>query len=185
MKTLDEVIAYFDNQTQQRHVYLTEDAEDIYNDALQYLKRYKKLADDSEAFAEWHENPPLSWDELKTMEGKPVWVDAESLPVGASPYWKDWYIIKSFSKDEFIYCNDGFKIDECQEANPPLTWDELQKMKGKPVWVEFLRDGESYDAEWIIIQDINDECMGDTQRFAYQKLDYSKLWQAYRKERHE
>ena len=42
MRTLDEVIAYFDNQTQQRHVYLTEDAEDIYNDALHYLKEYQE-----------------------------------------------------------------------------------------------------------------------------------------------
>lgn len=44
-------------------------------DALQYLKWYKELADDSEEFAEWKENPPLTWDELRTMEGKPVWVE--------------------------------------------------------------------------------------------------------------
>ena len=69
------------------------------------------------------------------------------------------------------------------EKNPPLSWDELKQMVGKPVWVEFLKDGESYDAEWIIIQDINNWCMGDTQRFAYQKLDYSDKWQAYRKEK--
>lgn len=72
---------------------------------------------------------------------------------------------------------------EHHEPNPPLTWDELKTILGKPVWVEYLKDGESYDAEWIIIQDINDECMSDTQRFGYQKLDYSDYWQAYRKER--
>lgn len=54
-------------------------------------------------------NDPLTWDELKQMKGKPVWVEAESLSVGVSPYWKDWYIIKSFSNDEFMYCNDGFE----------------------------------------------------------------------------
>lgn len=43
--------------------------------ALHYLKWYKELADDSEAFAEWKENPPLSWSELQQMEGKPVWVE--------------------------------------------------------------------------------------------------------------
>ena len=69
------------------------------------------------------------------------------------------------------------------KKNPPLTWDELKTMEGKPVWVEYLKDGESYDAEWIIIQDINDECMSDTQRFGYQKLDYSDYWKAYRKEK--
>ena len=45
MKTLDEVIAYFDNQTQQRHVYLTEDAEDIYNDVLHYLRELRYILD--------------------------------------------------------------------------------------------------------------------------------------------
>ena len=69
--------------------------------------------------------------------------------------------------------------------NPPLTWDELKQMEGKPVWVEFLRDGESYDEEWIIIKDINDVCMADTQGYAYTIDDYNanKGWQAYRKER--
>lgn len=47
----------------------------IQGDALQYLKWYKDLADDSEAFAAWKENPPLTWEELKGMEGKPVWVE--------------------------------------------------------------------------------------------------------------
>lgn len=45
------------------------------DDALQYLKWYKELADDSEAFAEWKENPPLTWDDLCKLHmiGEPVW----------------------------------------------------------------------------------------------------------------
>ena len=58
-------------------------------DALSYLKMYKELADDSEAFAEWKENPPLTWDELKQMEGKPVWIDSV-------PLVRRWVIIKKF-----------------------------------------------------------------------------------------
>lgn len=87
MKTLDEVIAYFDNQTQQRHVYLTEDAEDIYNDALHYLKEYRdhvhyvevEQEDFERLYAQLNKamdtNPPLTWDELQEMVGKPVWVE--------------------------------------------------------------------------------------------------------------
>lgn len=86
-------------------------------DALYYLKKLKRIEAMIEKIAIGNvedtlskmDNPPLTWDELKTLEGKPVWVDAESLPVGVSPYWKDWYIIKSFSNDEFMYCNDGFE----------------------------------------------------------------------------
>jgi len=46
------------------------------SDALQWLKGYRahieldKLRDKCET-----ENDPLSWDELRTMEGKPVWVE--------------------------------------------------------------------------------------------------------------
>ena len=76
MKTLDEVIAYFDNQTQQRHVYLTEDAEDIYNDVLHYLKEYRALElAYIKAMADLEDNQPLTWQEIQQMEGKPVWVE--------------------------------------------------------------------------------------------------------------
>ena len=67
------------------------------------------------------------------------------------------------------------------EDNPPLTWDELKEMEGKPVWLDV--DG------WLIIDHCgndyfstnsgalyfrkNDECFGD----------YGTDWTAYRKER--
>lgn len=82
------------------------------NDALFYLKEYRLVVENcAEALAEKYpsENVPLTWDELKQMKGKPIWIDAESLSIGASPYWKDWYIIESFSNNEFMYCNDGFE----------------------------------------------------------------------------
>lgn len=119
MKTLDEVIkAYevchasvlscegcpYDNGETWRD-------DDCYvHDALSYLKEYQTLQYSYiKAMADIEDNPPLSWDELKQMEGKPVWIEAESLSVGVSPYWKNWHIIKSFSNDEFMYCNDGFE----------------------------------------------------------------------------
>lgn len=118
MKTLDEVIKALEDANDGR-VACNGDTEcgyrDIGIDALHYLKEYQGYLigkEISEAFDEAYTemyNPPLTWDELKQMEGKPVWVEAESLSVGVSPYWKDWYIIKSFSNDEFMYCNDGFE----------------------------------------------------------------------------
>ena len=116
MKTLDEVIESITTQSglEIRNVRKPERDRfwvdrDTYNDALHYLKEYRKLDSlDAVAFPE-DDNPPLSWDELKAMEGKPVWIEAESLSVGVSPYWKNWHIIKSFSNDEFMYCNDGFE----------------------------------------------------------------------------
>lgn len=82
MKPLDEVIDGITKQSglEIRNVRKPEKDRfwvdrETYMDALQYLRWYKELADDSEAFAKWKENPPLTWDELRTMDGKPVWVE--------------------------------------------------------------------------------------------------------------
>lgn len=79
-------------------------------DSLHYLKEYQATQMAYiKMMADLKDNPPFTWSELKQMKDKPMWIDAESLPVGLSPYWKDRYIIKSFSNDEFMYCNDGFE----------------------------------------------------------------------------
>ena len=82
MKTLNEVIDSITKQSgfEIRDVSKPEKDRfwvdrETYNDALCYLRMYKELADDSEAYREWRENPPLTWDELKGMEGKPVWLE--------------------------------------------------------------------------------------------------------------
>ena len=87
MKTLDEVInaleicghdespkcPYFDTE----HWCCCEDhmrsISPLKNDALHYLKHLQEYYEMSR---EHHEsNPALTWDELKTMVGKPVWVE--------------------------------------------------------------------------------------------------------------
>ncbi len=122
MKTLDEVVKAMEYC--KNHDWCCKECpyrdEDICyeEDALHYLKEYQRYQNTPsrnghmalvDYFEESQKNPPLTWDELKSMEGKPIWIDSESISVGVSPYWKDWYIIKSFSNDEFMYCNDGFE----------------------------------------------------------------------------
>ena len=98
MKTLDEVIDYCEGkQTCGEWVGIA--------DALHYLREYrsdmKLWESDRKGFEAWIEqykeardkhqqavidmakNPPLSWDELKAMEGKPVWVEIN----GYNGYW--------------------------------------------------------------------------------------------------
>lgn len=77
------------------------------------------------------------------------------------------------------------------EPNPPLTWDELKQMEGKPVWVEGEHGFIWNHRSWVLIDpyDENDDliiCHGtDTghYEFAIGKEDYGTDWQAYRKER--
>lgn len=67
--------------------------------------------------------------------------------------------------------------------NPPLTWDELKGMEGKPVWMEceyFFRP------QWVILTDVYDEkamFIGDRIVDSELKEEMGNIWQAFRKER--
>lgn len=63
--------------------------------------------------------------------------------------------------------------------NPPLTWDELRQMKGKPVWVE----EKGMLSIWIIIGDVTENWLYSTDCNTYRHEDQGKIWQAYRKEK--
>ena len=73
-------------------------------DALQWLKGYRahieldKLRDKCEA-----ENDPLTWDELRQMEGKPVWVEP----------CKEWMLITEIETEPHIWLLslDGMDYD--------------------------------------------------------------------------
>lgn len=82
MKTLDEVIIGIKEQMGL--------GDPILIDALHYLREYRKLDSlDAVAFPE-DENPALTWNELKTMKGKPVWVEADD------GKYKKWFIVGNF-----------------------------------------------------------------------------------------
>lgn len=109
MKTLDEVIKAwsicFSDISRSDCTgcpYADEDGESAcFNhdreDALHYLKAYKEDKNDLTAlrayWAEQQANNPLTWDELKSMEGKPVWVEAL--------LYKQWAVI-AYIGDEYI-----------------------------------------------------------------------------------
>ena len=71
-----------------------------------------------------------------------------------------------------------------QEENLPLTWDELQKMVGRPVWVE-QHHGDTKG--WLLILRKCDDVVTCTTKhgnsFYLYKANYGEKWQAYRKER--
>ena len=104
MKTLDEVIKACEETVSD--VDRGVDIEGCYlgatetRDALHYLKHLQEYYNMSR---EHHEpNPALTWDELRTMEGKPVWV--EVLDDNGDHYkWRGdgWYIVKDFMQGYF------------------------------------------------------------------------------------
>ena len=114
MKTLDEVIKAFEicigyycsNAEHDVCPYLGESdmgcMKEPEKDALHYLKDYKRYQNTPSrighmALVDWFEesqkNEPLTWDELKVMEGKPVWIEWTGSP--------RWGIVDGIYKDAF------------------------------------------------------------------------------------
>lgn len=72
VRTLDDVIKIYERGISEVEAY------DAVEDALHYLKVLQKMQKAQPVTkGEWDElyNPPLTWDELRAMEGKPVWVE--------------------------------------------------------------------------------------------------------------
>lgn len=76
-----------------------------------------------------------------------------------------------------------------EKNNPPLTWQELQQMEGKPVWIE-ADNGQEKFKHWFIIDEFTFSdipglqimwCLNNSFRFL--EANIGKTWQAYRKEK--
>ncbi len=110
MKTLNEVIKAFSEANKEIGCgdcqFNDAESDDIpcemtdcfFNDALHYLKEYQRYQNTPsrnghmalvDYFEESQKNDPLTWEQLKSMVGKPVWIDSV-------PLVRRWVIIKKF-----------------------------------------------------------------------------------------
>ena len=127
MKTLDEVIKAYEICTQEQNCsycpYVETDINgkwacslcgDCTRDALEYLKYLKAYRDDKDYLTalrayrtEQQANPPLTWEELKTMKGKPVWIeDNIDEPEDITKYWAIMWRIEKAEGDEYALLSD-------------------------------------------------------------------------------
>ena len=67
-------------------------------------------------------NEPLTWDELKAMEGKPIWI--ELLGKGK---WKGWDVIGGFDDDDFGFAMCTVRGDDYYLADLGKTWQAYRK----------------------------------------------------------
>ena len=96
-------------------------SDDLEADALQYLKAYREDRNDLSAlrayWAEQQANPALTWDELKQMEGKPVWFEYPMIHVAR------WILLDRYE--------DGFLIDATDQwhlsVNSMDKWQAYRK----------------------------------------------------------
>ena len=126
MKTLDEVIGAFewcmhdDDADCSQCPYYTGKDTDCHNrnvDTLYYLKKLKRIEAKIEKIAIGNiedtlsklDNPALTWDELRQMEGKPIWVEVDYH--NPEETYKYWTIVKYFDSDEggdMVFTGTGF-----------------------------------------------------------------------------
>ena len=101
MKSLDEVIM---------QVYQHDCSPNFWDDVYHYLKEYQKdkqiysydIARRNLEVAE--RNDPLTWDELREMKHKPVWVETD---LTEDKKMKTWYLICGID-DSFIWVADAY-----------------------------------------------------------------------------
>ena len=121
MRTLDEVIEWIEDPKMAYCVYK--------DDALHYLKEYRErlqnlqdmmdryeINDRNYQEAVWNcemvqlkyqqllddfnDNPALTWQELRQMEGKPVWVET------TTSFRSGWYLVRDVFFEDTVYLTD-------------------------------------------------------------------------------
>ena len=130
MKTLDEVIkgldvclngkgcencpyAVYDKDGFGEHF----DCVKMQTDALHYLKHLQEYYEMSK---KRHEpNMPLTWDELKQMEGKPVWVETDNVK-----FWTVVYNFRTICNQECLCCSKGYL---CRSTHARGDWQAYRK----------------------------------------------------------
>ena len=127
MKTLDEVIKMIEHHMENYC------ASEYDGPCLHYLKEYRdrrREIDDTESFCKhmmsdlierkgrlrmYERNDPLTWDELKQMEGKPVWVEREKKG--------RWNIIREVTDNHVIF-EIGLAYHKCWQGD---LWQAYRK----------------------------------------------------------
>ena len=71
------------------------------------------------------ENKPLTWEELRTMEGKPIWVE-----IGF--YFPCWLLISFFETNQMIATDAAGKIIRLNKDEILEKWRAYRKEKTKP-----------------------------------------------------
>ena len=171
MKTLDEVIKAFeccgndepDSNCEKCSYIGISCCLERDNDALHYLKEYKE-------HLKWHAYEEHCLDnEKKTLQEKKAEFD-EVLT--------DYVVLRQLWTE--------------QQENPPLSWEQLKQMEGKPIWIELLNHGilddpsHRADSEWWVIGEVRKDDIILATYLDEMELceeDIGVLWNAYRKER--
>ena len=105
--------------------------------ALEYLKEYQSAKDDLDEkrlkymkyMTELEDNPPLTWEQLKQMEGKPIWIELLNHDMWDDPSHRvdsDWWVIGEVRKDDIILATYLDEMELCEE-DIGVSWQAYRK----------------------------------------------------------
>lgn len=106
----------------------------LLSEVLHYLKEYQKIEDEYEELKDWWaeehaENVPLSWEQLKTMEGKPVLIELLNHDMWDDPSHRvdsEWWVIGEVRKDDIILATYLDEMELCEE-DIDISWKAYRK----------------------------------------------------------
>ena len=127
MKTLDVLIQEFGNMMPEvcdecPFVCLAKSEDDCpMFTALHYLKEYQTLKlGYIKAMADLEDNPQLTWQELRQMEGKPVWVEHK--------HYNKWLIVYEVYENTIVLDGNGFYTQYFSDDNAKeIRWRAYRK----------------------------------------------------------
>ena len=96
-------------------------------DVIRYLEAYKEDRNDLTAlrayWAEQQENKPLTWQELKQMEGKPVWVEVDG------KWWGRFWAFVEIANDTYVnfYQKGQEYPEDLWKRDIGKTWQAYRK----------------------------------------------------------
>jgi len=148
----------------------------------------KTLDEVIKAFEYTYENDPIAWiygvDALYYLKEyrdvkNALNTEREEL-IEAYCQWKDAKEKLEAQTSQMMWVDNRFQFEISD--NPPLTWDELKQMEGKPVWIQ-----EGDHGYWIIIDNFSITSYGyhwlNSVEGCLEKEYMGISWQAYRKEK--
>lgn len=135
MRTLNEVIKVFEDCFGDGRIVISplEVEPDYGADALHYLKTIETTEnlyhDAVNELSKWEDEDwkdrhlPLTWDELKTMKGKPVWVHLFGSGLG------EWNLIHAQLDNQIWFTDGNGYIYDMHEEKQGKTWQVYRKEK--------------------------------------------------------
>ena len=128
MKSIDEVIDEMEFEVS----YNSGELKRYEADALHYLKEYRTKheeilqMEEALGYCEIAENKPLTWDELKQMVGKPVWVEHDS----PSTKYKRWVLLCEYTDSNKITIIANHLLTQIMPVDYGKTWQAYRKERG-------------------------------------------------------